>query len=45
MTLGQGMGMGGEETGCTGTESLTPGGMTEGRDERAKLVANWYVDL
>ena len=34
-----------EETGGTGAEALTPGGMTEGRDERPKLVAKWNVDL
>ena len=28
------MGREGEETGGTGAEAVTPGGMTEGRDER-----------
>ena len=41
MTSGSGMGMEGEETGGTGAEVVTPGGMTEGRDVRPKLVASW----
>ena len=45
MTWGRGKGIGGHERGSTGTESLNHGGITEGKDERPKLVANPRVDL
>ena len=45
MTWGRGKGIGGQERGSTGTVSVTHGGITEGKDERPKLVAKAYEDL